>query len=424
MYLYFTFQRKVFVVISGLLLSANLLTAQDNPAALPEKPPEKTAPAAKFIPDISLNADFSGVYRDVKQPVYDALELPALSNSGDTLGTLNQKNGFNFNYAELTMYSAVDPYFDLFTAFHLTETTFEIEEAYVRSLSFPLNFQLKLGKFLSSFGRLNDHHPHSWDFSDQPLAYFAFFGAEHLKEKGAKLTWLAPTPFYLLLGAETLIGENAASFGVTGFSDPAKTHTVESGTFPGLYVGYVKSSFDVDDLVVLFGVSAARGDKRNDYGINNPDGYAVYGTSQILGGDLTLKWLIDSFRYLSWESEYLYRNVKGDAYFNSGATTGLVQNQSGFYSQLVFRFAQQWKVGVRYDLIQMNNVVVNSLKQDLPENLPRYTIMLEYSPSEFSRFRLQYSHDRSAYNGSNLVVNNQVSLDANFNIGSHGAHNF
>ena len=347
---------------------------------------EKSGSLVKFIPDISLITDFSGVYRNLNQSAYDALELPGFTRSGYNLDTLNQKKGFNFNYAEMTMYSAVDPFFDLFAAFHLTEDSFEIEEAFARTLSLPLNLQIKLGKFFSNFGRLNERHPHSWDFSDQPLVYLAFFGSENLKEKGLKLSWLAPVPFYLLLGAEVLTGENEMSFG--------------NADFPGLYVGYIKSSFDIDDLVILLGVSAMRSDPIS-----------------ILAADLTLKWLIDSYRYLSWESEYIYRN-------RVYSTESIVQNQSGLYTQLVFRFSREWKIGARLDLLQKNSIVINSKKENLPENLPRYSVMIEYSPSEFTRFRLQYSHDRSGYNGGELSVNDQIQLGVNFNIGAHGAHNF
>ncbi|MDH4261726.1 MAG: hypothetical protein OEV78_01640 [Spirochaetia bacterium] len=421
MKLYFSLFKNLAVITGCILFSTEVLLPQDTGS---NNMQEKPAAFSKFIPDISLNADFSGAYRDLKQPTYDVLALPGYTVSGDNQGTLNQKSGFNFNYAELTLYSAVDPFFDLFTAFHLTEATFEIEEAYVRTLSLPFNIQLKAGKFFSSFGRLNEQHPHSWDFSDQPLVYFSFLGAEHLKEKGAQLTWLAPVSFYLMGGAEVLTGDNPMSFGVNGFSDPAAKHIVENGLFPELYIGYIKSSFDIENLVILLGVSGAQGSKRIDFGITNQDGYAVYGISRLLAADLTVKWLIDSYRYLSWQSEFLYRNTIGDEYFSSGTTAKLVQNQSGFYSQIVFRFAQQWKAGIRYDLMQMNNVTANSQKNNLPENLPRYTVMIEFSPSEFSSFRLQYNHDRSMYNGLSPVVNNQVTMDANFNIGTHGAHKF
>ena len=86
--------------------------------------------------------------------------------------------------------------------------------------SLPWGFQLKGGKFRSSIGRLNVQHPHVWDFADAPLVNRAFFGSDGLVEVGAQMNWLAPTPFYLLLGAELLQGENEASFGTASLNWP------------------------------------------------------------------------------------------------------------------------------------------------------------------------------------------------------------
>jgi hypothetical protein len=56
--------------------------------------------------------------------------------------------------------------------------------------------------------------------------------------------------------------------------------------------------------------------------------------------------------------------------------------------------------------------------------LQRYTTMLEFSPTEFSRFRLQYAFDRSRYlNGVQKDVH-EVLLQMNIAVGPHGAHSF
>lgn len=377
-------------------------------------------PAAKFLPDISLNADFSGVYRSLGQSAFNTMRLPGFGESGSYTDTLNPSIGFNFNYAEMTFYSAVDPFFDFFAAFHLTAGTFEIEEAYAKTLGLPANFQVKLGKFLSSFGRLNDVHSHAWDFSDQPLVYHAFFGAENLNELGARLTWLVPVPFYWLIGAEALGGSNVYSFGSAGFT--TGSYSVSDGHDPEVYTGYMKSSFDLDDLVILIGLSAAHGVKRYDNNIAS-GGYGIAGSCGLLGADVTLKWIIDSARFLALQTEYIYRNVDGSQYA-SGVKQSYLANQSGLYSKLVFQFYKGWKTGIRFDLLHKNQVLVNGKDQVYPQNLTRYSVMLEYAPSEFSRFRLQYNYDLSGYNGAVSEVNQQVSLDANFNIGTHGAHSF
>jgi hypothetical protein len=46
--------------------------------------------------------------------------------------------------------------------------------------------------------------------------------------------------------------------------------------------------------------------------------------------------------------------------------------------------------------------------------------MLDYSPSEFSRFRLQLAQDRSMQG----VEDNQVILQYVHSLGAHGAHRF
>jgi hypothetical protein len=388
---------------------------------------------SKFVPDISLIVDFSAVGRNLKNEDYNALEVPgflAPRNSEEESGP-NSKNGFNFNYAELSLYSVVDPYFDLFAVFHLHQDGFEIEEAYTTTQSLPLGLKIKAGKFKSSFGRLNEQHAHYWDFANMPLVYAAFFGGESLNEIGMQLTWLAPTSYFLKLGAEILTGDNEASFGSEGFTDASGSHKIEDNNAPGLFVGYIKSSLEADELVALFGVSLAHGKTHINNGVDqnpadNPEGFGTYGNTSIFGGDLTLKYLIASYRYLSLQSEYMYRTMSGDLYDNSGGMVPQDKKQSGLYSQLVYRMSQRWRTGLRYDLLQKNMITIGGSAADLPENLSRYTAMLEYNPTEFSRLRLQYSHDSSAYldAGGSPQVNNEVIFQLNITIGAHGAHSF
>jgi hypothetical protein len=388
---------------------------------------------AKFVPDIALIADFSAVGRNMKNAEYADLAVPGLLQArslGEHAGP-NAKNGFNFNYAEMSLYSVVDPYFDLFAVFHLHQEGFEIEEAYINTRRLPSGFKVKAGKFLSSFGRINEQHAHYWDFADAPLVYRAFFGEENLNEIGARLTWLAPTSFYLMFGGEILAGENEASFGVEGFQDASGAHEIEDSEAPNLYVGYVKTSLEAKKLVALLGGSFAYGKRRMNDGVDqniaeNPEGFGEYGDTFIFGGDLTLKYLLGSYRYLSLQSEYLYRNMSGDRYDNSGGMMSLDKKQSGLYSQLVYRVSQCWRTGFRFDLLQKNMIKTDSERANLHENLPRYTAMLEYNPTEFSRIRLQYSHDRSGYldEGAFQKINNELILQFNITIGAHGAHSF
>jgi len=96
------------------------------------------------------------------------------------------------------------------------------------------------------------------------------------------------------------------------------------------------------------------------------------------------------------------------------------------YTQLIWRFDEpgRWRVGARFDLLAQNSLTIDGVGQPLDNMLQRYTSMLEFSPTEFSRFRLQYDFDRSrTLNGSQKNVH-EVLLQMNIAVGPHGAHSF
>ncbi|PKL77941.1 MAG: hypothetical protein CVV27_04265 [Candidatus Melainabacteria bacterium HGW-Melainabacteria-1] len=386
-----------------------------------------------FVPDIALILDTSLGGRSLENADFGRLRQPLSLRGTDLHHVINAANGFNLNYAELTMAAAVDPYFDLFSAFHLTSFEFEIEEAYFNTRGLPFNLQVKAGKFLSHFGRINPQHAHIWSFSDQPLVHSAFFGNHGLNELGARLSWLAPTDFYLDLGLELLQGVNGSSFGTAGFS--AGTQRLPEVNLPNLWVATAKTSFDLlDQLVLLAGLSYAQGGTRlagstaatGDLHLHQLGASEVLdlenfaGGTQVAGLDLSLRWFLDSYRELSWQSEFLWRHVGGSQYTEAGRTAWDAW-QSGFYSQLLWRFAQQWRSGVRLDLITQNR------RGDLTETAvgqPRYSALLEYTPSEFSRFRLQYNLDQTRALDGKQIALHEVFFQINLAMGAHGAHVF
>ncbi len=376
-----------------------------------------------FLPDISLILDTSYVGRNLKDETFKKLETPGLyhKHDGENHGELNEKRGFNLNYAELYLYAPVDPYFDLYATIPFSEHGSEVEEAYAVTRGLPFSLQLKVGKFRSSFGRLNSQHPHLWDFANQPLVYKVFFGDDGLVEKGAQINWLAPTPFYLLLGVEALQGENEQSFGTEGFEIGGQR--IGDTREPNLYVGFVKTSFDVGSLSVLTGLSYATGKTR----IYHEDN-AFAGKTKIYGLDLTAKYFIDSYRYVSFQGEYLWRDQKGTGYSiddqNNLVIAGINKRQGGFYSQLVWRFAPRWRVGAQYNLINKNDVKADGKGINLSNNLPAYYTMVEFNPTEFSRLRLQVGQNRSLFYGDRRKTVNEVVIQFNFAIGAHGAHPF
>lgn len=406
------------------LFAQEMQSGSDNPFA-----------QAKFVPDISFILDASGVWRDRRDAEIQTLAAPGFtSDDVNHQAGMTAHQGFNLNYGELVLSSVVDPFFDLFVNCEIGEETFEIEEAYFTTRRMPWGLQIKGGKFLSHFGRLNSQHTHQWDFADAPLIYSLLFGESMLNEKGLRLTWVAPIDTYFMLGGEISQGENSMSFGHDGFSDPSGQVRIESGCGPNLLVMYAKSSGDVGNLTVLGGLSFARGRSRMNEGLEEgkPLARARYGRTSIAAADLTLKYLFDSVRNLTLQAEYLYRDGDGDAYFvtSSGAldSAPYKQRQGGFYLQLVGRLSKRVRIGARHDCIPQNVLALPGETADPPAPLHRYSIMADYNPTEFSRLRLQYAQDRSRYarEGVGYVAKpvNEIILQINLAIGAHGAHAF
>lgn len=394
---------------------------------------KRTFVQSKYIPDISLVMDASYVYRDIADDKVAHLEVPGVAHgilgshthNGKTHTPNNAKNGFNLNYAELVLSSSVDPFFTMDGVFHFSEESVEIEELYFTSTALGSGARVKGGKFTSNFGYLNEQHHHTWDFADMPLVYEAFLGMHGINETGLQLQWVAPTDTYLMLGAEILQGENTQMFG----KDKIGTYTTQADA-PALFVGYIKTSFDIDDTTVLAGLSYAQGATRLDHSDDEEQPHVISGYSKLYGADLVVKHYFDSYSFLKFQSELLSREIDGTQYnFDSSGnfkdSQKSIKEQAGVYTQLIYGINKSWHAGVRYDTIFQNDFTLDAQNQNKPNNLDKYSAMVEYHTSEFARFRLQYNHNNSLYdeNGNRQDVNTVI-LQANISIGAHGAHSF
>ena len=135
-------------------------------------------------------------------------------------------------------------------------------------------------------------------------------GADGLRNPGAQLSWLAPTPFYteVMLGVFNSDGDTAASFRYDGSTDIHGGAPVSRGLRGPqdlLFVPRLAASFDLSDTqTLLVGLSAA-------FGPNNsgPDA-----DTQIYGADVYWKWRPEraqaGFPFVSWQTEVLYRRYK------------------------------------------------------------------------------------------------------------------
>jgi len=82
-----------------------------------------------------------------------------------------------------------------------------------------------------------------------------------------------------------------------------------------------------------------------------------------------------------------------------------------------------WRVGLRYDRLDPGNPDYGANAVYLAAaafNPERSTVMLDYTPSEFSRFRVQYAQSKTRPD----FTDNQFFLQYILTLGAHGAHKF
>ena len=78
---------------------------------------------SKFVPDISFILDGSYLARNVNDETFGKLTVPELILPGMS----SPNSGFNLNYGELSLFSPIDPYFDLTATIPFTESGVELE---------------------------------------------------------------------------------------------------------------------------------------------------------------------------------------------------------------------------------------------------------------------------------------------------------
>lgn len=396
--------------IDTLKARANQTNDQSSPAAAPALSSPKASGlfggSAFTNPNISLIFDTFGYSSNLTND-----ELANRGIAGFTTQGLDQRKGFNLRAAELFIFSPVDSYSNLYVNLPVTENGMELEEAYVVTTALPEGWQLKGGKFKSNFSRINAQHPHAWDFFDIALPYRAFLGGEGLGgEKGVQLTYLPALPIYTQFGVEVLQGENDLLFGQGAAEGPHD------------FAFFVKSSVDTsDDSTFYFGPSVLFGKTKNQ---NIIPGTEVAGNSALYGLEAVWKWKPTSREALTVQSEYLLLTQSGDSTdLTTAAVDSLRRKQDGFYIQGIYR-KNRWGIGARYDVLDLfhDNFEQGGVQQNLRSSPHRETASLEYNPSEFTRVRLQVSHDKSdTVTGR---TNDEAILQFNFNIGAHPAHSF
>jgi hypothetical protein len=335
--------------------------------------------------------------------------------------------GFTIPNTELALDGAVDPYFKGFSSIVYkldseAATGVELEEMYfLTTSSLPWNLQIKGGQFFTEFGRQNPQHPHSWAFVDQPLVLNRMFGPEGLRSQGARVSWLAPTPWY----TEAMVSVLNSAGGTTFSFRSDESSEIHGGAPPErgvrglqdlLIVPRIATSFDLTATqTLLAGASAA-------FGPNNSGPSAK---TQVYGADLYWKWKSatahQGFPFVSWQSEALYRRYEAAERVSADDPTVTLFDEAlrdrGVYSQVLWGIKPRWVAGLRGEFASGDNAAYASqLRADRFRLSPNVT----WYPTEFSKVRLQYNYDHR----EGIGRDHSVWLRFEFVLGAHAAHKF
>jgi hypothetical protein len=303
-------------------------------------------------------------------------DISAIASASGAWDSETKRPRFFFEELELALQAVVDPFAraDLYVAF--SDEGAEIEEAFLTTLGLPAGLQLRAGKFYAPFGRLNQMHPHVWEFVDAPLAQ-GLLSEESLGGAGVALSWLAPVSWFAELHA-------ALQSVAPGEEDEARLTGVARLS---QYLALTPTA------TLGLGLSAARrSEARSEF-------------RDLGGADLYLRLRpLESRSYLTLSGElYALRFV--------GVEDVSEDFETGWWVQAFGRAGRFLGAGVRYERAPF---------EEGGGDVQRLTGLLGYFPSEFQRVRLQLSYDRLP-GGADGV---SALLNVEFGIGAHGAHPF
>jgi hypothetical protein len=376
-------------------------------------------------PDNAFNPAFSlilsGTYGSMQRD-------PAIPTTGFAMNPApTHTQGFNLGESEMGIAASIDPeYRGVATLALSPEGGISVENAFVQNTALGDGLNLKFGRFFSGLGYLNEQHAHAWDFIDQPLVYASFWNNQ-LGEDGVQLKWLAPTNLFVELGAELGRGR--------GFPG---TDTMRNGNGAGVLFIHIGDDIGIEQSW-RGGASTYQTRRVNALSNSVPDllnsaggvSNIFTGNSQTAGLDFVWKYAANGNvqnSYVKLQGEYFQRQESGRLTYDT-ATANVADTfsntQRGFYVQSVYQFVPRWRVGMRYDQLDTGVARVGALNAGnviscYAFNPTRTTLMLDYSPSEFSRLRVQVANDQSRQG----LKDNQFFVQYIMSLGAHGAHSY
>jgi len=325
------------------------------------------------------------------------------------------RDGFTLQQVELAVESTVDASFKTAAFVQVDQIGAKIAEAYATTLGLPGDFELRVGKYNTAFGRANQQHLHAWWFADQPLLVSRFLGSDHLSPLGTELSWRAPLPFYLRLTGNV---HNAQAIGQGGFYSGQASADVTSRenrsrltfgadrTWDLLYVARAEGRSSLSKAwSVSMGFSGATG----------PSGTGVGQRAELYGADLWVHYQPGNGTHpldLVWQTEGLWRRRQ---------FPGNLLSDFGLYSELALWVGAHWVCAARADWLDGVSVIGEDPfgpGEHRREN--RGSVSVAFLPNEFSVVRLQYEAQQPRWLHRDNFVH-AVFLQLTTGTGAHAA---
>ncbi len=397
--------------------SAQASTQQSAAMANVSAPTESSGPSAggangnAFNPAIAVIMNGLYGHHSLNPDHYVRAGFPLVNGTGPG------KQGLSLGESEVSFAANIDDkFYGQLTLSYDDDngkTGTSIEEAYIDTLTLPDGFNMRAGRFYSNIGYLNSHHTHTDNFVDRPVAYQAFLGNQY-GDDGVQVRWVAPLDFFLELGGEIFRGESFPTAGAN--QGGIGTHTL-----------FAHAGGDVGtDNSWLAGVSVLKAKTSLA-----DDGFS--GDNTLYVADATWKWAPNGNTKdggVTMRGEYFLDRRDGTYALPVNAMLDMtipllnqpslnqpwVGDRRGGYVEAVYRLNRVWDLGYRFDKLWAPSR--GPFANDFDP--VRHSLELTWRNSEFSFFRLQYSHD----DPTRSTADNAIYLQYDVSLGAHGAHKF
>jgi len=356
----------------------------------PRQPFALSTPGRTLLFDIGVSGDF-------------VADLTSARVERRQEGTFpGQENRFIPREVELSLFGRVDPYASAVVRISAGEESstnapasrdlnVNLDEANVTLLTLPLGTTARFGLMRPRFGTLNTVHQDDLPQVDRPDVLTQFFGPEEMDgESGLEAFWVLPLSNYNELSVGIFNGDNEVAFGRGTLRKP-------------LVMGRWRTFFEFEERGGLqLDLSAASGFTSDNQ------------RNTLVGLGAKYKWAGSDSGFpvftLAGEALAGFRNVSATDAGPSGARH---LERWGAYLYGQYDLNRHWAAGLRGDWTELPTA---------PGREWAISPYVQFKPSEFLRFRVQYKHTEGTGSVERSV--NEVLLQGTFILGAHPAERF